>query len=141
MGIEILLVQQKSKQLKQFVLIFVFDTYPSIKYRDFNKLFTICVCNPYLDLNFSFLRKLECVRLKAKENLLDPIFVRPDYWSLEQRSYPILSLYAFISNCKFQAQVSGFLLLNLHYLLDSVSYVEGGNIFSKLTGLYLRIIE
>ena len=81
-GIEILLVLQKSKQLKQFVLIFILDTYSCVNHRDFKKLFWIFDCYSNLDLNFSFLCKLERVRLEAKENLLDPIFVRPDDWTL-----------------------------------------------------------
>ena len=63
MGIEILLVLQKSKKLKQLVLIFILDTYSCVNHRDFKKLFGIFDCYSNLDLNFSFLRKLERVRL------------------------------------------------------------------------------
>jgi hypothetical protein len=94
-----------------------------------------------MNRDLTLLCEFEGICLKSEEDLLDPILISLNYWTLENTPWIILRSNSLENRLKLQTLVYCFLLLYLHDLVYSLPNVEYWYVFPELASLNLWIVE
>ena len=136
-----LIFSQESEEFKKLTLILIWYPYSGVRNTDFKKLIILAFLNYFHScLYFSFLSEFKCIRLEAKKDLHDPMFITADIWVDALLRVFILRNTLEIS---FEANVLvfGFLLLHAHHFIHSFDDVESSKVLPEFTSFDLGVIK
>lgn len=135
----------KSKELEQFVLVFIWYAYSCVNYLYFQVITISFVDNIYMDWDHTTSRELQSIRLKAKENLHDPLLIWANNWRSQIRILVSIKHIIFGNIIKFGKEIQLKLVchfsLNAHHFFDRFPNIKSFDVLSKFACSDLSVIK